>query len=424
MRQSYTFSNYLLICMMHISVLLILPDAAYALNLKQVEQIALDNDPIVNSHEATSRSFSEMALFSATLPDPKLILGAVNMPVDTFDLSQEAMTQLKVGIQQEFPQGDLLNLTQKQAEWMSRSSLAQAEDTKRKVLSNARQTYLNLYYEVSALNILTETTKLFSKLVSITESHYASGRVNQQDVIQANLELLRLGDRAVKIQGREEGYRVELAQWVGELAWQDIDGNFPEMSDIQTNIDINAAITRHPLVQAQTLKVNATRTNIDIAKQDYKPRWSASLDYGFRSGDNLDGSSRSDFATALVSFNLPVFTSNRQDKNVIASQEKANAAQYQKDDTLRQLKRTYEKDLHLWKRLGEREKLYRNSLLLSARNNTQASLNAYQSGVTEFNTLMRAQITELDIHLEDLRVRVDRAITAARLLYITGDTKP
>ena len=73
-------------------------------------------------------------------------------------------------------------------------------------------------------------------------------------------------------------------------------------------------------------------------------------------------------------------------------------------------------------RLGERESLYKNSLLTAAKNNSKVSLKAYQSGVSEFDTLMRAQITELDVRLEDLRVRIDRATAQARLLYITGDT--
>jgi outer membrane protein TolC len=81
----------------------------------------------------------------------------------------------------------------------------------------------------------------------------------------------------------------------------------------------------------------------------------------------------------------------------------------------------YDKDNHVWQRLGDREELYKNNLLASAKNNTKASLQAYQSGVSEFNTLMRAQITELDVRLEDLRIRVDRATAQARLLYITGD---
>ena len=50
--------------------------------------------------------------------------------------------------------------------------------------------------------------------------------------------------------------------------------------------------------------------------------------------------------------------------------------------------------------------------------NAEAALNAYQSGINEFTTLMRARITELDVRLQDLRVRVDRARAHARLLFL------
>ena len=80
----------------------------------------------------------------------------------------------------------------------------------------------------------------------------------------------------------------------------------------------------------------------------------------------------------------------------------------------------YEKNQHLWKRLGERKILYETRLLTAAKNNSRAALNAYQSGVSEFNTLMRAQITELDVRLENLRIRVDRAIAQAKILYVIG----
>jgi outer membrane protein TolC len=55
--------------------------------------------------------------------------------------------------------------------------------------------------------------------------------------------------------------------------------------------------------------------------------------------------------------------------------------------------------------------------------NVQASLKAYQSGVTEFTTLMRARITDLDVRLQDLRIRVDRAKSQANLLYIAGEAQ-
>ena len=218
-----------------------------------------------------------------------------------------------------------------------------------------------------------------------------------------------------------EGYRAELAQWIGDMAWQPVDDVFPVIPDMPADVDLNEVIPAHPIIRAQTSRIDASRKMTEIASQDYKPGWSASLDYGFRSGNNPDGTERTDFVTALVSLDIPLFTSDRQDRSVAASHEKTAAAQFEKDDKLRKLKRSYDKDRFLWKRLGERNVLYQNNLLATARDNSRASLSAYQSGVTEFDTLMRAQITELDVRLEDLRVQVDRAKAQARLLYITGE---
>jgi outer membrane protein TolC len=64
---------------------------------------------------------------------------------------------------------------------------------------------------------------------------------------------------------------------------------------------------------------------------------------------------------------VPLFTGNRQDKNVSSNEQKISAARYLKDDQLRKLKHLYEKNHHLWIRLGEREQIYKNSLLAAAK---------------------------------------------------------
>ena len=403
------------------AILLLTSSHVLALSLKQAEQLAILSDPSIEGFKATSRSFDDESIADDTLPDPKLRLGAVNVPVDTFDLEQEQMTQLKVGIVQNFPRGDVLSIKQKQSQYLSRSALAMASDSQLKILRDVREAYLNLFYEVSAYQIIRETRKLFSELVKITESNYAAGRVNQQDVILAGLELSRLDDRSIKIQANEEGYRAKLAQWIGDVAWNTISIDFPLLPELPEQVDLNKVIPQHPLIRAESSKVNASQQMTEMARQEYKPGWSLLVDYGFRSGNNPNGTERADFATAMVTLDVPLFTANRQDKTVSSNEQKIIAARYSKDDQLRKLKQLYEKNQYLWQRLGEREQLYKNSLLTAAANNSKASLKAYQSGVSEFNTLMRAQITELDVRLEDMRVRVDRASAQARLLYITGD---
>jgi outer membrane protein TolC len=412
--KKYFFSGIFCCCLLSVT-------NVSALSLQQAEQLAVKEDPSIESLRATSRAFVEESVADDTLPDPRLLLGAVNVPVDTFALDQEPMTQLKVGIVQNFPRGNTLALKQQQSQFLSRSALAMADDTRLKTISDVRETYLNLYYEIAAYEIIVETRSLFSELAKITESSYAAGRVNQQDVLLADLELSRLDDRATKIQALEETDRAKLAQWIGDVAWTAISTEFPVLPALPENVDLNQVIPQHPLIRAESAKVEASKKMTEMARQEYKPGWSATLDYGYRSGNNPDGTERADFASALVSLDLPLFTGNRQDKTVAASEEKISSARYAKDDKLRILKQLYDKNQHLWQRLGERKRLYETRLLTSAKNNSRAALNAYQSGISEFNTLMRAQITELDVRLENLRIRVDRAIAQSKILYVIGD---
>ena len=423
MRTLCAFSTIQLLCFSSALAVINTPAVAQALSLPQAEQLALEADPVIKRHQASSRAYQAESTANASLPDPKLRLGMFNVPLDSFSTSEDPSTQLRLGIQQEFPRGDTSDLKQQQSRWLSQAALAQANDEKLKLLLNVRDAYLNLYYEIQAGMIVNETRQLFTKLVKITEDQYAAGRANQQDVIRADLELSRLDDRAIKIHGNEDEYRAQLAQWVGELAWQDIDSGLPPLPAVPDSEDINQLLTQHPSVMAETARVEASRMMIEVTRQDYKPGIGAFVEYRKRFGENADGSDRSDMMAAMVTMDIPLFTENRQDKRVAAREEDANAARYSRDDKLRVLKRKLEKDRAIYRRLSERELIYRNKLVSSAASNAEVSLNAYQSGVTEFTTLMRAGITELDVRLENLRIQVDRLRTQARLLYITGDVE-
>lgn len=412
-----------LLCLLLLFTALLFTTNASALNLTQAEKLALNDDPMVNSYLASSRAFEEESIADNTLPDPKLRLGMFNLPIDTFSITQEPTTQLRLGVQQAFPKGDSLEYKQQRSRWLSKSSLAQADDENLKIIRDLRESYLNLYYEIEAEKVINDSRSLFESLVKITEAHYAAGRVKQQDVLRADLELSRLDDRQVKILGMQDEYRAMLAQWIGESAYEAIDDKFPALPDLPEVIDINTMLTTHPAIDMETSKVSASESMISMAKQNYSPGVNAFVEYRKRFGDNPNGSDRADMLAAMITLDIPLFTAKRQDKQVAAAIEKSTAAKYQRDNKLRVLKRMFDKDQAAYERLGEREKLYSEKLTLSAKNNAKASLRAYQSGVTEFTTLMRSRITELNVKLAELRVRVDRARAQARLLYIMGEAK-
>jgi len=125
----------------------------------------------------------------------------------------------------------------------------------------------------------------------------------------------------------------------------------------------------------------------------------------------------------MVSVDLPLFPGQRQDRRLAASIQEAEEARFIRADRLRELKQMLETEYANWQRLGERAVLYETRLLPEANTNAEAALNAYRSGVTDFTTLMRAGITDLEVRLEELRVRVERTQTQARLLYLAGDDR-
>jgi len=81
---------------------------ANELTLAESEQIVLDSDFITRQFNTRSASLNERAIADGQLPDPKVKLGIMNLPVNSFDRGQEPMTQLQVGIQQSFPRGRTL----------------------------------------------------------------------------------------------------------------------------------------------------------------------------------------------------------------------------------------------------------------------------------------------------------------------------
>ncbi len=391
------------------------------LTLADAERMAVATDPAIARFAKQAGALADDAVADGQLPDPQFKLGIFNMPLDTFDVEQEPVTQLRAGLQQAFPRGRTLRYKREQTEAQADAETARGKDQARQVVRSVRESFLEVYFQVQAGAILRASRALFAALAETTEAHYAAGRDNQQDVIRAQLELSRLDDRETRILSEEEVGRAELAQWLGERAYETLAPAFPPLPEPPPKSNIQAALANHPAMQIEHAQVARHDRGARIAREQYKPGWSLGVEYRKRFGRDPDGDSRADFMAAMVTVDLPLFTDKRQDRRLAASQQQAMAARDASADRLRELASQLAREYALWQRLGERQTLYDGTLLPEAKLNAEASLKAYQSGVTDFTTLMRARLTELDTRLQGLQVRVDRAKAQTRLLYLAGE---
>jgi len=395
--------------------------AASALSLELAEQLALSSNPGVQSVQANQRALEEMAVAAEQLPDPLLKMGLVNLPTDTFNLGQEAMTQVQVGLVQKFPRGKTRELTSEQIGLKSRGLGDMARDQELQILLAVREQFLEVAKQQYLRRINAEAIAAFSDVADITQDYYATGRVQQQAVLQAAVELAKVEDRAARISQDEEQARARLSIWIGDAAFSDFEEAWPQLNP-QTSADvIKDSLLTHPRVLALQKNISAAETGIELARQKYKPEFALDVTYGGRGGTNPNGSSRTDMLTAMVVMDIPLFTKNRQDRVVAAQIAESSAAMFSRDDLLRRMRSEVDFHLATYQRQQQRIDLFENSLLPEAEFSSEASFGAYQSSLEDLTTLLRTRITEFDLQLEHARLLAEVRKTEARLLYLEGE---
>jgi outer membrane protein TolC len=211
-----------------------------------------------------------------------------------------------------------------------------------------------------------------------------------------------------------------LYKWTGrEVIGQEMDMSFPKLPALPRQQQLKAGMVSHPAIEAGSSRVNASESEVKLADAKFNAGWKLDLKYGYRQAAP-NGMDRADFISAMVMVDMPFFTGKRQGKELQASESMLAASKSSLDDLRRKFQLQLDASLATYQRAGERLELYSSRLLPQAEQNTEATLTAYQSGVTSFNDLVRSRLTELDAHLQYLKLQIDQARAQVRLLYLAG----
>lgn len=384
--------------------------------MNEAVSIALGRqDPTVIGPRERATALGEKAVSEGQLPDPTMQLRMLNMPIDTFNFTQEPNTQAQIGLRQQFPPGQTLTIKRQRRLAEARQQDARAVLRELEITLDTRVNWLELYYWIGALRKINESKRAVSELVSVAKAIFASGRNNTQDVLRAELELDLLGDRLIEAKRRQETIRADLSRFIGQAAQRQLTNSFPSLPLPQAEDVVRNRFVSHPSVLVEDARIEARERDIDLAEQQYKPKFSVDMNYGYRGGN------RSDFLTGTIGLSLPIFPHNRQDRDTASAFHQRFAALMDRDARLlelnKQLKRTYAD----WRQLGRRVSLYNQAVLKRATDTTKASLTAYRAGVSDFAELIRSRLALLRAELMLLRLRVDRARAQARLLFLAGN---
>jgi outer membrane protein TolC len=173
----------------------------------------------------------------------------------------------------------------------------------------------------------------------------------------------------------------------------------------------------HPAVLALDKKVLASKTGISLAEQKYQPEWGVNASYGYRADDPI-GNSRADLFSLGVTFDLPLFTENRQDMEVKSAVSQTEAMKTERILLLRQLLGAFASNKGRLLRLKEREILYKKQLIPQIQDQAEASLTAYTNDDGDFAEVVRSRIAVLNTEIDDLVIMVEKQKILLELNYL------
>lgn len=395
-----------------------------SLGLEEAVSRALIDDDWLSASVQRESALQQEAVLSAQLPDPKMSIGLANMPLDSFNFNQEAMTQFKIGVNQTFPRGDTLELQQQQKILQSEVNPFLREERKASVRLQVINLWLDSYLAQESTTLINADRALFEQLVELADSRYrtAAGVSRQQDVVRAELELTRLEDRLTSLRQRFDGSQQMLSIWLPfEWVLLPVDSCLPDFP--RRNLNMNgvaqAAVefADHPKVRAMDKTIDAALTGVELARQSYKPSFTLGANYGYRDSAPM-GMDRADFISVDVSFDLPFFTEKRQKPKVEAATYNAAAIKTERILLFKNLLASFQQTSAQLNVLDERKALFEDVLLPQMNNLTETTLTSYTADEGDFEEVMRAYIAELNAKIEFLGIVVEKQKKLAKLDYL------
>ncbi|MCW8091140.1 TolC family protein [Alteromonas sp. ASW11-130] len=384
--------------------------------LSNVIALAIAQDPWLQGKRYEEQALKEESIAADTLPNPNVSINMMNLPVDTFSFDQEAMTQLMVGVSQPFPRGDTLSLKREQLDLKASQLPVLRQERIAAIKTMVTQRWLEWYQAQQTLNLIEADSALFEQMADIVSANYSSafGNTGQQDVVRAHLELIQLEDRLTVQRQQRDVALAALNEWVAGIALsQSLPESLPEVTlhnpDLLDRKNKHSllveALNDHPSIRAIDVEQQVAGKNIELARQQYKPQWGINASYAYR--DDSSAMERADFLSIGVTFDVPLFQGERQDRQVSASIARSEAVKTNKRLKLRTMLAQVQQGIAQLRNLQKRQALYNDQLLNQTAEQAELTLTAYTNDNGDFSEVVMARIAQLNTRIAALNIDIE-----------------
>ncbi|WP_207063951.1 TolC family protein [Motiliproteus sp. SC1-56] len=393
------------------------------MSLGNAQQQALAENPRLAQIQARYEAALTRPAQVGTLPDPTLNLGIISLPTDTFNLDQEAMTQLQIGINQPIPWFGKLDIAAAAAQRDAEAAGEALAEARNQLRRDVARGWWALFYLDHALQVVDANLGRLREFNRIAQSRYRVGKGLQQDALQAQLELSTQLEQQIRLRGERRTTVAQLNALLGRDADTPIQLAEPaslELPPLPASQRLVAlGLEQRPTIRRQHRLVDAARERRALAESDLYPDLSLGASYGYRQ-DAPNGSSRADLVSVTLGIKLPLYAGRKQHQAIDQRGAELIAEQQALRESQLAMRAEAEQASADYQRAREQSELLQQGIIPQAQQTVASMLSGYQVGKVDFTALVRAQLQVNRVQLQYWAALRDAQQARARLIAAVG----
>jgi len=390
------------------------------LTLAETIQLATQNQPLLQSLDDAAASSRQAAIAEGQLPDPKVKLGVINLPVTTSDAlryNRDDQTMVNVGIAQDMT-------PRKKREVASNRMLAEADQFHTEQIATARTIERDVALAWLDVYEAQRKSELYQRMIDdmvaerrVQAASVSSGGAKTSDVLRMDTQISMANEKRIFAQRDERKARSALARWIGKAASRSISSELPVITSSTSHDAIQTEIEQHPLLRNAVQSEKVAQLDVDSAQANLERNWGWEVGYGKRFAN------RSDMLSFQVSIDLQLDRANRQDRRTAEKLVLVEKARKLTEDRRRELSSELESAMADAEAADARENEHITKLIPNAEAKLSVAQAAYQSGKQPLSDVWDARRDVLDIELDHWSILTDKQRAAVKIGYLLNDSR-
>jgi outer membrane protein, heavy metal efflux system len=389
--------------------LTILGSTAKASELDDIIDIAVSNNPQIQTAFKEWEASKEKTIQSKAWADPTLGYGHFEQSIETKTGPQKNTMTLA----QKIPGFNKTNLKVKSFQAAAQIKLIQYEKIKKELIVELKKTYYRTYFNERSLEINKQQIALLEGMNKVALRKYETKQTGQQDPLKAQLKIAQLKAQNYKLQQIRKSLISQLKKIVN-----DPDYKIAKIEELTlTNIESLEFLKEQGSLYRDNLRIARAAQAKDeyllkLAKLDYWPDYTIGV-----SQINIEGGD--DALLYTFGINLPLWQQKRA-AQVKENQAKLGAAKYNIADQKDIMNYKLEDSFSKIKMYDELIALYKNSILPLTKTSYLASQKSYETGQTDFLNWLEAADKLLNTQISFHKLLSDHESEVADLELIIG----